>query len=135
LYPNPSRAVVRFCNKRGTAKQWVNAGKADGEPIDAAVSEKPMEYATTAGVQDSRKAEESRSDHLGDSKCTESAPKGSVGDKRAYTLMRWNAKKRIPVFMFSCGGLMEREIKTPSSCARLRRAWIVTGQTDLILCS
>jgi DNA replication protein DnaC len=23
----PSRAVVRFCNKRGTAEQWINEGK------------------------------------------------------------------------------------------------------------
>ena len=36
-----------------------------------------MEQATTAGVQDSRKAEESRSDHLGEGKCTDkNAPKG-----------------------------------------------------------
>ena len=32
-----------------------------------------MEQATTAGVQDSRKAEESRSDHLGEGKYTERA--------------------------------------------------------------
>ena len=62
-----------------------------------------MEQATTAGVQDSRKAEESRSDHLGEGKCTDkNAPKmhrkGSVGDNRVYTLRRWNAKKRIPVY-------------------------------------
>jgi hypothetical protein len=43
------------------------------EPSDAAVSEKLMEQATTAGVQDSRKAEESCSDHLGEGKCTERA--------------------------------------------------------------
>ena len=38
------------------------------------------------------KAEESRSDHLGDH-----LGEGSVGDKRVYTLRRRNAKKRIPV--------------------------------------
>ena len=37
------------------------------------MSEKLKEQATTAGVQDSRKAEESRSGHLGEGKCTERA--------------------------------------------------------------
>jgi hypothetical protein len=36
------------------------------KPSDAAVSEKLMEQVTIAGVQDSGKAEESRSDHLGE---------------------------------------------------------------------
>ncbi len=54
---------------------------------------KPIENATIAGVQDWRKAGESRSDHLGEGQCTE---KGSVGDKRGYPLRRWNSKKRIP---------------------------------------
>jgi len=59
--------------------------------------------------------------------------KGSVGDKRAYTLTRWNAKKRIPVSTFSRGGLMGREIKTPSSCARLRRAFMIAASISLIV--
>ncbi len=47
------------------------------EPSDAAVSEKLMQHATTAGVQDSLKAEESRSHHVGEGKCTDkNAPKG-----------------------------------------------------------
>jgi hypothetical protein len=43
------------------------------KPSDAAVSGKLMEQATTAGVQGSRKAGESRSDHRGERKCTERA--------------------------------------------------------------
>ena len=35
------------------------------------MSEKLVEQPTTTSVQDSRKAEESRSDHLGEGKCTE----------------------------------------------------------------
>jgi len=41
--------------------------------MDAEMSEKLTEQPTTVGVQDSRKAEESRSDHLGERKCTERA--------------------------------------------------------------
>ena len=61
--------------------------------------------------------------------------KGSVGDSRVYTLTYWSAKKRMPVSMFSYGDLMGREIKTPSSCARVRRAFIIAGSTSLILYS
>jgi len=50
---------------------------------DAAVSEKLMEQATTASVQDWRKAEESRSDHLGEGKCTERARLETNGSIRS----------------------------------------------------
>ena len=48
-------------------------GSTPAGPWDAAVSEKLMEQATTAGIQDPWKAEESCSDHLGEGKCTERA--------------------------------------------------------------
>ena len=44
-----------------------------------AVSEKLMEQAATARVQDSRKAEESRSEHLGEGKCSERARLQTTG--------------------------------------------------------
>jgi len=50
----PSRAVVRFYNKRGTAEQCLR---------------KLIGKATIAGVQDSRRAVESRSVHRGEEKC------------------------------------------------------------------
>jgi len=56
------------------------------------VSEKLKEQATTAGVQDSRKAEESRSDHLGGG----NAPKGLGWRQTGVYSRRRNAKKRIP---------------------------------------
>ena len=42
-------------------------------PRDAAVSEKLMEQAMSAGVQALEKTAESRSDHPGEGKCTERA--------------------------------------------------------------
>jgi len=49
------------------------------EPSDAAVSEKLMQHATTAGVQDSLKAEETRWYHLGEGKRTERARLEATG--------------------------------------------------------
>jgi hypothetical protein len=49
------------------------------------VSEKLMERATTAGVQDSRKAKESRAYHLGGKKTHR---KGLVGDKRRLIMSK-----------------------------------------------
>jgi hypothetical protein len=66
------------------------------EPSDAAVSEKQMQHATTAGVQDSLKADEGRSHHLGDGKRTQTHRKGPLGGNWMYTLRRRNAKKQIP---------------------------------------
>ena len=50
----------------------------------------------SAGIQTLRKAEESRSDHPREGKCTETA---QVEEKRVYTLRRRNAKKRIPDYV------------------------------------
>ncbi len=54
-----------------------------------------MDQATTAGVQDSRKAEESRSDHLGEGKSTERARLETNGCILSGAGTR---KKRIPVY-------------------------------------